>query len=106
MIRNKILLMSILIGGMLMGMHTKRAFVLDKKDVLYLQIGEPFNNRSLGRTAYPVFVMSIKDDKKKSWFNFDRPVKTIEWHRIRQFTLCVTLDNNKTHELSLASLHN
>ena len=93
--------MSILIGGMLMGMHNNQSVVLDKEGILYAQIGEPIFFNSLNRMGYPVFVKYTMNNKVRSTFNFKAPVKSMQWDNGKKYFLCVKLHDNEEHQLDL-----
>ena len=51
------------------------------------------------KIAYPVVVKQHSDNKRRAWFNFEKPIASMEWDT--DYKLRVTLIDGKKHSFTL-----
>lgn len=107
-INKKLFTLCFFMNPILMGMDAGEPAQVSKKYFTqnrryYAEIGDPGSLKKMySRVAYPVFVKRNETDPKQyAWFNFDHPVKSVEWDMAKEYALYVTLHGGKKHVFPL-----
>lgn len=112
--KNKLILMTVFASAMLIGMEDngKQLQIMHSSGLYRAQTVIPESFRKSfaklfgGKTAYPIFVVSVQSNLIQEWFHFDYPIKSMGWDRYGEYALYVTTQY-KTHLIDLTDLrHN